>query len=136
MGALLCRVELNKIGGITITVDNKDGKITHTIVLSSDSVTTTSKGESETSSITQTPEKIAMKCKTFELSAETISCSSSDSTSLTSGSNFSIKSDSNFNAEAATVADVKAKEISIEGTSIKLSGSAEISATGGIIRLQ
>ena len=136
MGALLCRVELNKIGGITITVDNKDGKITHTIVLSGDSVTTTSKGESETSSITQTPEKIAMKCKTFELSAETISCSSSDSTSLTSGSDFSIKSDSSFNAEAATTANVKAKEISIEGTSIKLSGSAEISATGGIIKLQ
>ncbi len=144
MGALLCRVELNKIGGITITVDNKDGEIIHTIVLSSDAITTTSKGDSTTSTITQTPDKIMMDCKTFELTAETITCSSSKKTSLSSGSEFSmeskssflINSDSSFALEAATAADIKAKEISVDGTNIKLTGSAQISATAGIIKLQ
>ncbi len=136
MGALLCRVELNKIGGITITVDNKDGEIIHTIVLSSDAITTTSKRSDATSTITQTPDKITMDCKTFELTAETITCSSSKSTSLSSGSEFSIKSDSSFALEAATAADIKAKEIGADGTNIKLTGSAQISATAGIIKLQ
>ncbi|MES2824663.1 MAG: hypothetical protein V4732_13745 [Pseudomonadota bacterium] len=150
MSTLLCRIELNKIGGITITVDNKDGKITHTVVLNSDAITTTSKGDSATSTITQTPEKITMDCKTFELTADDISCKSSKTTSFTSGTDFSIKSDSNFKAEAADAVNVKGTDVAIkatdmsvkatsivmEGTEIKLSGSAQISATAAIIKLQ
>ncbi|WP_185236180.1 hypothetical protein [Teredinibacter franksiae] len=136
MSALMCRVELNKTDGITITLDNENGNITHTVVLNGDSITTTSKGASDTSTITQAPDKISMNCKTFELTAETISCSANNTVALNSGSDFSIKSDANLNAEAATGASFKAADIGIEGTNIELSGSAQISATGGIIKLQ
>ncbi len=145
MSALLCRIELNKIGGIIITVDNKDGSITHTVVLNSDSITTTSKGDSATSTITQTPEKITMDCKTFELTADNILCKSKEATSFSSGSSFSIKSDSDFSVKSDSAtsftsgSNVSIKsdgDTSVDGANIKLSGSAQISATASLIKLQ
>lgn len=121
MSALLCRIELNKTSGIIITVDNKDGSITHTLVINSDSITTTSKGQSTTSTIIQAPEKISIDCKTFELTADNILCKSKEATSFSSGSNFSVKSDG---------------DTSVDGANIKLSGSAQISASASLIKLQ
>jgi hypothetical protein len=121
MSALLCRIELNKTGGIIVTVDNKDGSITHTLVLNSDSITTTSKGQSATSTIIQTPEKISINCKTFELTTEKIICTSSKSTSLLTDGDFCI---------------VSGKDTGIDATNIKLTGSNEISATASLIKLQ
>ena len=118
---LLCRVELNKTGGVIITVDNKSGGIIHTVVLNDNSITTTSKGAAATSTIKQTPEKITMDCKAFELTAENITCKSTAATNFNSGTHFSIKSDA---------------DTSVDGTNIKLSGSAQISATASLIKLQ
>ena len=114
MSALFCRVELNKTDGIVITLDNKDGGITHTLVFNGEDITTTSKGDAGTSTITQAPDKIVMDCKTFELTAETISCSSTSTTDFKSSSDFSITSDTNIN----------------------MSGSSQINATAGLIKLQ
>ncbi|MFT6990068.1 MAG: hypothetical protein ACJASL_002046 [Paraglaciecola sp.] len=129
MSALFCRVELNKTDGITITLDNKNGNITHTLVFNGENITTTSKGDSGTSTITQAPDKIIMDCKTFELTAETITCSASDTTDLSSGSDFSIKSDANLNTKAAM-------DVAVDGTNINLTGSAQISGTAALIKLQ
>jgi hypothetical protein len=129
MSVLFCRVELNKTDGIVITLDNKDGNVTHTLVFNGDDITTTSKGDSGTSTITQAPDKIIMDCKTFELTAETISCSASDTADLSSGSDFSIKSDANLNTKAAM-------DVGVDGTNINLTGSAQISASAGLIKLQ
>jgi hypothetical protein len=129
MTALFCRVELSKTDGIVITLDNKDGGITHTLVFNGEDITTTSKGDAGTSTITQAPDKIIMDCKTFELTAETISCSASDTADYSSGSDFSINSDANLNTKAAL-------DVAVDGTNINLSGSAQINATAGLIKLQ
>ncbi|WP_133470989.1 hypothetical protein [Paraglaciecola marina] len=129
MSALMCRVELNKAEGIVITLENKDGNIKHTMVFNGEDITTTSEGDSGTSTITQAPDKITMDCKTFELTAETISCSASDTTDLSSGGDFTINSDANLNAKAAV-------DVSVDGVNIDLSGSAQISATAPLIKLQ
>ncbi|MBA6232792.1 MULTISPECIES: hypothetical protein [unclassified Colwellia] len=129
MSALFCRVELNKTDGIVITLDNKDGSITHTIVLSGDDITTISKGDAGTSTIVQAPDKITMDCKTFELTAETITCSASSTAEFNSGSDFSINSDANLNAKAAM-------DVSVDGTNINLTGTAQISGSAPLIKLQ
>lgn len=129
MSALFCRVELSKTKGIVITLDNKDGGITHTLVFNGDNITTTSKGNAGTSTITQTPDKIVMDCKTFELTAETINCSASNTADYSAGSDFSIKTDANLNTKAAV-------DVVINGTNINLSGSAQINATASLIKLQ
>jgi hypothetical protein len=129
MSALFCRIELSKNDGIVITLDNKDGGITHTIVLNGDDITTTSKGSGDTSTIVQTPDKISMTCKTFELRAETITCAASNTTKLTSGSDFTINSDANLNAKAAM-------NMALKGTNIDLTGSAQITGKASLIKLQ
>lgn len=129
MSALFCRVELNKTEGIVITLDNKDGKIVHTIVLNGDYITTTSKGSDGTSTIVQAPDKISMTCKTFELSAETITCKSSNTTKLSSASDFSINSDANLNVKAAM-------NMALKATNIDLTGSAQITGKASLIKLQ
>lgn len=129
MSALFCRVELNKTSGIIITLDNSSGGITHTVVLNGDTITTTSKGDAGTSTIVQAPDRITMDCKTFELTAETISCSASSTAKFTSGSDFSISSDSNLKTKAAA-------DVSVDGTNIKLTGSAQISGSAALIKLQ
>lgn len=129
MSALFCRVELSKSEGIVITLDNSKGNITHTIILNGDAITTTSKGDTESSTIVQAPDKITMDCKTFELTAETISCSASSTAELSSGSDFSINSDANLNANAAM-------DFSIDGSNINLTGKAQISGSAPLIKLQ
>lgn len=129
MTALFCRIELNKTDGIVVTLDNKNGSITHTIVLSGEDITTTSKGNAGTSVIVQAPDKITMACKTFELKAETISCNASNTTSFTSSQDFSISSDTNVNVKAAM-------DVDLQGTNIALTGSAQITGKAGLIKLQ
>ncbi len=81
MGSLVCRIELNKTDGITITVEDADADITQTVVLDGSSITITSTG-AETSTIVQKPDSIEMTCKTFKLDAATIQCTSEQSITL------------------------------------------------------
>lgn len=115
MGTLVCRVELNKTNGsgITIKVLNEEGKITQTIVMDGTSIITTCKGEQETSTITQKSESIAIKCKTFTLDAETITCTSTSDTKHESKAKFDIlstgdmKLDSKANITQSATSNVK-----------------------------
>ena len=58
---LVCRVELSKTDGVTITVTNATDGITQTLVLDGKTITTTCKGKEETSTIVQAPESITMR---------------------------------------------------------------------------
>jgi hypothetical protein len=132
MGNLVCRVELDKKKGIVLTVENSEGKITQTIVMDGTKITTTVKGSSQASTITQQEDSIAIDCKTFTLNAETIKCVSTKETSHESGQDFNIKSRSNLNASATSNAKYTAMNTSIESTSetkasgmtLKFSGTA------------
>jgi hypothetical protein len=129
MSSLFCRIELSKTDGIIVTLDNKDGQVIHTVVLNGDSITTQSQSTAETSVIVQTPDKIAINCKTFEIKADQIDCQSTGKTTLQAGSDFAISTKTNFRAAATN-------EANIEATRVAISGSAEIKATAGIINLQ
>lgn len=125
MAGLICKIELNKERGITIEVTNEEGKITSTAHFDGSKITTTVKGSEETSTITQTPESIAIKCKTFTLDAETITCTSTDATkhvaegtyTVESTKDMTLKSSANTTAEASSAFDVKAADISAKGSS-------------------
>ncbi len=129
MTTLLCRIELNKQQGVIITVDNESDSIVHTIVLNDQSITTTSKGSSQTSTIVQKPESISLSCKEFKLEADTISCHAKQTTSHTSGGDITISSDANLDAKAVS-------DISLSANNVNISGKALIKAEGGLIKLQ
>jgi len=142
MSKLVCRVELDKDKGIILTVENKDGKITQTAVMNGESITITSKGEQDTSTITQKPDSIAIKCKTFTLETETITCKSTKDTlhqseqkmTIQSTGDMTLKSSAKLTEEATS--DVKisgSSKVTIAATSnAELSGSnTTVSATSG-----
>jgi hypothetical protein len=156
MGTLVCRVELNKTTGVTVTVENADGKITQTYHLDGTAITTTCKGDQDTSTITQKCDSIAIQCKTFTLDAETITCKSTKDTLHESQSKLTAKStqDMELNSSAKLIekatqdatldgmnvtitatADAKVKGVNVTGEATaqaKLTGSAgmEVSTTG------
>ncbi len=90
--ALLCKIELSQTDGITVTVFNKDAKITQTMVFNGTSMVHTCKGESDTSTITQTCDTITVKCKNFNVDAETINCKSSKNTDHKAEGTFTVNS--------------------------------------------
>ncbi len=143
MGALVCRVELDKEKGLILTVENKDGKITQTAVLDGDVITITCKGngEEKTSTITQKPESIEIKCKEFTLDADTITCTSKEDSTYESKGKMDIKSTKDMTLDssgkltgkATSDTDISGSKVSISATTGKaeLKGtSTEISATG------
>jgi hypothetical protein len=143
MGTLVCRIELDKKKGVLLTVENGDDQIIQTIVMDGTSITTTVKGPEETSTITQKQDSIAMKCKTFTLDAETITCKSTKETLHESGQNFDITSGKNLIATAKSSAEYKAMNTTIESTSkseikggtLVLSGSGSAELKGASIKL-
>jgi hypothetical protein len=143
MGTLVCRVELDKTKGIVLTVENGQDAITQTIVMDGTSITTTVKGQNETSKIIQKDGSIHIDCKTFTLNAETITCKSTNKTHHESGQDFEIKSTSNVNVAATGDAKYTALNTTMESTSetkvsgitLKLSGTASAELKGPSITL-
>jgi hypothetical protein len=135
MGTLVCRVELSKTEGLILTVENKEGKITQTAVLDGQSITITSEGEQDTSTITQKPDSIEIKCKEFTLDATTITCKSKEDTLHQSQQKFKIEStqDMTLNSKGKVTADAMG-DVSVSSKAnvdVSATMNAEISGTAG-----
>ena len=120
--ALVCKIELSQTDGITLTVINKDGKITQTAVFNGTSIVHTCKGESDTSTITQTSDSITVKCKNYTVEAETIVCKSTKNTTHKAEGTFTIDSTDKATFKSAAATDISA------ATDLKMS-SADFSST-------
>lgn len=133
MAALVCRVELDKEKGLILTVENKDGKITQTAVLDGKTITITCKGDQETSTITQKPESIEIKCKDFTLNAETITCESEKNSVYKSKENMNIESTKDMTLQSSGKLTGQAtSDTKISGSKVSISattGEAELSGT-------
>lgn len=143
MGTLVCRAELNKKEGLILTVENGDDGITQTIVMDGTSITTTVAGSSQTSTITQHQDSIAIACKTFTLDAETITCNSTQATSHESGMDFKIKSGKDLNVSATAKGAYSATNSTMESTAkteikgnmLNMDGTVSAELKGGSIKL-
>ncbi len=133
MGSLVCRVELHKKNGIIVTVENNDDNIIQTMVFDGKTITTTNAGADETSTITQTPDSITIKCKDFLLDADTITCKSKGTSVHESKDTFKITSskdmtfDSGANLKVNAKSDMKLSAQSIDASAspsdVKISGT-------------
>ena len=146
MGALVCRIELNKEEGLILTVENEDGKITQTAVLDGNSITIICKGEEETSTITQKPESIAITCKDFSLDAETITLKSKkdaiykseEKIDIQSTKEMTLQSDASLTGKATSDVKISGRAVDVSAdnkagfsgmsTLIQATGKAEIKA--------
>ncbi len=92
---LVCRIELNKTDGITVTVDNADGKVLQTMLFNGTSITTTVANKDDAankSTIVQDKDSITITCKTYKVEAETITQKSTKATLHESEDTFDVKS--------------------------------------------
>ena len=136
MSTFTCRIELNKTEGLTISVDNEDGKILQVIKMNGTTIETTCKGEDETSTITQAPDSISMTCKSFSLNAETVEIKAKTSVTQSSDGTFSIKSEdalslkteNTFTAESSSDFSAQGSSVNVKATS----GAADVSAASSL----
>jgi predicted amino acid racemase len=161
---LVCTVELDKTGGIVVTVDNADGKTKQTITMDGAKIELKVAGESGTSTITQTAQKIAIACKQLEIAVEeTIQVKSGKASTWTSGDAYSVKStkdatiasDANAMLSAQQKVTVQAQtEVSVAGagqnkltlaaagatlstpSKLRLEGKAQIAAQGAMVEVK
>jgi len=140
---LVCRIELDKKDGVTVTVENSKDKITQTIILDGTAITTTVKGKSDvstitqkqdivttkvksksdTSTITQKAESVAVKCKNYSVNAETIKMTSTKATTHTSKDKYSVTSTKDMSVKSMS----KFSLVSMKGMQAK-SGPCVMSA--------
>ncbi|GIW70579.1 MAG: hypothetical protein KatS3mg102_0121 [Planctomycetota bacterium] len=121
MGTLVCRVELDKNKGITLTVENADGKITQTVQMDGTAIITTVKGDQQTSTITQKQDSIAIQCKEFTLEAETITCKSSKDTLQQAQGKYTVESSQDLSLDSkAKLLAKAAQDMGLEGLKIEL----------------
>lgn len=126
MGTLVCTIEMDKKDGLTVTIQNDDGKITQTIKMDGTKIELKVKGDQATSVITQTQEKVSVTCKQFEVKAEeTVSISSGKASTYKSDDTTTIQSQKDMTVKSS--ADIKASAQNITGTgqvSVKLTGAS------------
>lgn len=118
MGTLVCTVELDKVAGLTVTIENAAASTTQTIKMNGVTIELKVAGPGGTSTFTQSAEKVAIACKQFEVTAEqTIALKSVGAS--TWHSDRSIALDAPQEVSASTVGS-----LTLEGTqAVTLSGA-------------
>jgi len=141
MSTLVCTVELSKTAGITVKVQNADGKITQTVSMDGTVLTLTVAGENDTSTVTQKKDSLVLECKGSSASSTitqnetsiTTECKGSSATST-----MAQKADSvtftckTFKVDAETLELLASKGATLSaGTdlSLKASAGATLAAT-------
>jgi hypothetical protein len=147
MGTLVCRIELNKQSGITVTVENADGQITQTIHLDGNAITTTCKGTMDSTVITQRPNTIITECKgaiatstiTQVADAITIKCNNFtvDAQEILCKSLFNTKHQSMQKFEANSLLDMQLQSATqlklIAGVQAQMQAGVTADVTGGAL---
>jgi hypothetical protein len=143
MGTLVCKIELDKTKGITVTVENADGQITQTLTMDGTSITTKVQGQSDTSTIVQKADSIVVTVKDFTVNAsgeitftstKASQWTSQDILKLTSTKDMTFTSSAKLTQSATQDAKLSSSaNVTVEATSaFKASGmTAAMSASGG-----
>ena len=148
MGTLVCKIELDKKKGVTVEIENADGKITQTIYMDGTTITTTVKGSSETSTITQKADSIVIKCKDFTVDTETITMKSKKASKWTSQDVIDLKSTKDMtlhtdakltqsatsDAKLSSTANVSVEatnKLALKGMTAEMAGTTDVKIDAG-----
>lgn len=131
MAKLKCEIELDKAGGITITVEDPQGRRTQMVHLDGVKITLKVKGQGGTSTVVQEEDKVRVEAKEFEVDAQKITLRAKTSVLIDSKSTVTVKSLKNMTLDAKGNLTAKAlKTVKIDGMSVVAKGKtkAEVSA--------
>lgn len=128
MGALVCKIELDKEKGITVLVENADGQTTQKVTMDGTTLTLEVKGSSDTSTFVQKAESIEIKVKSFTVDAETLTLKSSKASSWNSQDTLEVKSSKDMTVESGAKLTVK----TTSDATLTSSAKVAVSATGDL----
>jgi hypothetical protein len=131
----VCTVILSKTGGITVKVENPDpaGTITQTFILDGTAITTQVQGPQDTSTITQKSDSITIKCKTFEIDAETVSINSTKATTHDSKDAYTVTAVKDMGFKTSTGKmniEATADDTEAKGVNVKLTAQSDCKIAG------
>jgi len=143
MAKLVCILEMSKERGVTITVENAEGKIVQTITMNGTSLVMKVKDENnkdEGTSLTQTAEKVTISCKDFEVIARnSITCTATKTatheskdgdTTIKSGAKLVQQATGDVKVSGANVAIAADSAATLKGTTVEASGTQSLKLKG------
>jgi hypothetical protein len=121
----VCTVELDKTGGIKVTVVDADTEAQQSIVMNGTQIVLSMSKDGQESTITQTEQKVLIQCAHFEVQAEeTILLESQQGTIHRAGSTLELEATSDLTASSDSKVALSAPEFSAEGSvSAKIAGA-------------
>lgn len=151
MATLVCTIQMEKAGGVSIVIDNDDDSVTQTIHLDGQKLTMTVKCKGDTSSYVQDAKSVTIKCDDFKVEAKTITCSSSkeskyesdDTLLLSSKRDMTIKSQADLKQSAVGEVSISGRKVSIKsqteldmgGASAKMKSDGPAEMSGSTLKL-
>lgn len=147
--ALVCTVELDKVGGIKVTLVDPDGDMVQRVEMDATSIVLSMSKGGVTSTFTQTEAKVLIECKQFEVAAEeTITMSSKKATSFGSLDTMSLEATKALTVTSdesvkVSAPDIKAvgdtsvalenggNKVSLESAGVTVSSAAKLALEGG-----
>jgi len=108
MSALKCTITMDKTQGVVIEVVDADAQAKQTISLLKDSIVLTVVGTAATSVVTQKADSVSIKCKSFSVEADEVSCKSQMASTFAANTDMKISG---------------TKSVSVDGMNAKLSGT-------------
>lgn len=147
MGTLVCTIELDKVKGITVTVDNADANIVQTVTMDGTAITLKVAGQSDTSTVVQKADSIVVTVKDFKVDAQTITLlskgtsewTSQDTLEVTSTKDMSLTTQAKLTQTATQDASLSSSaKVNVEATAaLALKGlTASMEATGGEAKIE
>jgi hypothetical protein len=137
VSTLICTVEMSKSAGVTIKVTDSDGKVTQTVTMDGTTMTLKVADSSNTSTITQKADSVVIKCKDFQVDAETITCASTGATKHSSGDTLAVESTGDMSLSSkAKLTGSATSDVEISGMNIKASATTEASLAGMTVKAE
>ncbi len=137
MADLHCRVELSKTAGLILTVEDKTGQITQTVTLDGTQIEILCKGQQDTSTITQKPDGITIKCKNLTLDAETLSVTSTKDSTYKSSQKLTIQSAQDMTVKSdAKIAATATADMTLQGNKLTATAQTDAKVAGVNVNLE
>lgn len=124
--SLECKIELDKKGGIKITVIDDDNSKSQTIEMNGSQLVMTVKDQTNTSTYTQKPDGVTIKCKKFMVDADEITTKSSQATKMSADGTMDLKSTQSMSLKSSQDATVSATtDLTLKGMTLKAQGQTQ-----------
>ncbi|MCY1078685.1 hypothetical protein [Archangium lansingense] len=138
MATLICTLEMDKEKGLTIKVEDPDGKLTQTVTIDGKAITLEVKNDSDTSTVVQKPDAVTITCKTFTVEADTIKLESKKDSEWRSSGELKFASEKDMSLTSSAKLTQKAsKDASLTSDAdIQLKASAELKLEGKTSKLE